>query len=155
MQKIIDALEQNYLLIKKEYEAAPEGMFRGWKERYLFNEGWNVLGLRFKGTDLREGHEQCPILSKIILEFSDVIDTCGFSVLNPNTIISPHVGYTDTVLRCHLGLQIPEGDTALKVDGQIIKWQEGKAFTFDDTLLHEAWNNTEQKRSVVLLDLKK
>ena len=57
-------------------------------------------------------------------------------------------------MRCHLALQIPEGDVALKVEGEIIKWQEGKTFIFDDATMHEAWNKTEYKRVVVIIDFK-
>ena len=69
--------------------------------------------------------------------------------------IKPHKGYTDEVFRCHLGLAIPEGDCGLKVDGVTYRWGEGKAFIFDDTLLHSAWNYTDSDRYILLIDFYK
>lgn len=154
MQQVVEALEQNYHSIKKEFEAAPKEMLSN-AGGPLFVPGWNVLALRSQNIDFWQVHKRCPVLSSIVLRFSDLITYCGFSVLNPDAIIYPHKGITNTVLRCHLGISIPEGDLALKVDGQILKWQEGKAFIFDDTLLHEAWNKTKQNRVIVLIDIKK
>jgi beta-hydroxylase len=82
-----------------------------------------------------------------------LIWTAGFLVLNPGTIIKPHCGVSSDVLRCHLGIKVPEGDCCLRVDGEILKWHNGKVIIFDDTRQHEAWNMTSESRVILLLDL--
>jgi ornithine lipid ester-linked acyl 2-hydroxylase len=78
-----------------------------------------------------------------------------FSCIQPRTHIRPHVGYyqySNRILRCHLGITIPkDGQTALKVNGQIQTWEEGKCFVFDDTFRHEAYNKSPTTTRVVLM----
>ncbi|MEV0326943.1 aspartyl/asparaginyl beta-hydroxylase domain-containing protein [Micromonospora echinospora] len=57
-----------------------------------------------------------------------------------------------TVYRAHLGLVIPEGDCALRVGNQTRHWHEGSTLVFDDTVEHEAWNRTNETRTVLLFD---
>jgi ornithine lipid ester-linked acyl 2-hydroxylase len=152
----LDALQKSYTSIKAEFNSvSSEGIYSKWPEEFIYNEGWNVFGLRFNGNDLAQAHAICPYISGFIKRYNRLITTLGFSVLNPGTIIYPHVGYTNAVLRCHLGISVPEGDCCLRVGEKVMKWEEGAAFIFDDTIEHEAWNKTDQKRIVMLLDLNK
>jgi aspartate beta-hydroxylase len=74
-----------------------------------------------------------------------------YSVLAPGTHILPHRGVTNTRLVTHLPLIVPS-DCALRVGGEVHQWQEGRCVTFDDTYLHEAWNNSAETRVVLILD---
>jgi aspartate beta-hydroxylase len=74
-----------------------------------------------------------------------------YSVLRPGTHILPHRGVTNTRLVTHLPLIVPP-DCALRVGGETHVWQEGRCVTFDDTFEHEAWNNSEQTRVVLIMD---
>jgi beta-hydroxylase len=84
-----------------------------------------------------------------------MIRTAGFSRLEPHTEIAPHKGYTGDVLRFHLGIDIPDGDCALIVDGVTKKWKNGEILIFDDTFEHSAHNRTDHPRTVLLLDIYK
>lgn len=55
--------------------------------------------------------------------------------------------------RVHLGLIVPEGDISFQVNNNLIKWQDGKAFFFNDEDSHMAWNNTECDRIVLIVDV--
>lgn len=152
----IEDLERHYPHIKEEFlRVVSEDLCVQWPERFLYNEGWNVFGLRFQYQDLPEAHALCPYISRLVKKYDRMIETAGFSILSPGTVIRPHVGYSHEVLRCHLGIQVPPGDCCLRVGAATWKWKEGRAFIFDDTIEHEAWNRTDQKRIVMLLDLKK
>jgi beta-hydroxylase len=156
MEDFVKYIEENYLEIKTEFESVvSENLYQSWPETQLYNYGWNVFGLRFQGNDIEAAHSLCPTISHIIKKYDRLVDTLGFSILNPGTIINKHIGYTDKVLRCHLGISVPDGDCALKVGNDIIHWENGKAFIFDDTIEHGAWNLTTQKRVVMLVDLNK
>lgn len=72
-----------------------------------------------------------------------------FSVLGPGSHILPHHGVTNTRVVTHLPLIVP-GQCALRVADQQHQWQEGRCISFDDTFEHEAWNNSDQTRVILL-----
>ena len=74
-----------------------------------------------------------------------------FSMLRPGSHIPPHTGVTNTRAIIHLGLDIPP-DCGFRVGGETREWAEGKAFAFDDTIEHEAWNRSHQRRAVLIID---
>jgi aspartyl/asparaginyl beta-hydroxylase (cupin superfamily) len=75
-----------------------------------------------------------------------------FSVLQPHTRIPPHTGVTNARTIVHLGLIVPE-KCGFRVGGETREWHEGQAFAFDDTIEHEAWNDSDQLRAVLILDV--
>ncbi len=153
---IVEELEASYEQIKEEFlQIVSADHYCNWPEKFFYNDGWNVFGLRFMYKDMEEAHTLCPFLSSFIRKHDKLIATAGFSILNPGTIIYPHEGYSDQLLRCHLGIEVPEGDCFLLVDSIEKRWKEGEAFIFDDTFEHQTWNITEEKRIIMLLDLDK
>jgi beta-hydroxylase len=63
---------------------------------------------------------------------------------------------TRALVRCHLGLVVPrEGTCEMDVDGRRVRWREGEAFVFDDSRPHEVWNDTDEERVVLLLDVRR
>lgn len=78
--------------------------------------------------------------------------TIFFSLLRPGTRIPPHTGVTNTRAIVHLPLIIPEG-CGFRVGGETRKWQFGEAFVFDDTIEHEAWNESDEARLVLICDV--
>ncbi len=153
---VVQELEAAYQAIRREFLTVhSQELYAAWPEKFLYNEGWNVFGLRFMWNDNDEAHALCPALSAIIRRNPKLIATAGFSILNPGTVIYPHEGYQESVLRCHLGIQVPEGDCHLRVNGELLTWKNGEAFVFDDTYTHEAWNLTGKRRIVLLVDLQR
>ena len=57
------------------------------------------------------------------------------------------------IRRFHLGLVVPEGDIAFQVRGEKKKWEEGKCLGFNDFYEHTAWNNTDEDRVNLILDI--
>jgi ornithine lipid ester-linked acyl 2-hydroxylase len=148
----IDLLEANWVPIRDECLAV--GNYVRWPES-IYNGNWDVYGIYdLQGYLIEENATRCPKTTEVLKRIPN-LRTAGFSKLGAGAHIKPHKGYTDAVLRCHLGLVVPEGDCALKVEETVYRWQEGKAFIFNDRLLHEAWNYTDSDRYVLLLDLYK
>jgi beta-hydroxylase len=143
-------LETNWRKVRDELDALPLQSFAPWPERFLYEGGWNVFGLYGFGRKLRANCGLCPETTALVEQIPG-LTTAGFSWLAPGAVIAPHVGYTSSVLRCHLALTVPEG-CALRVGGETRSWQEGKTFVFDDTVEHEAWNRSAEARTVLLLD---
>jgi len=47
---------------------------------------------------------------------------------------------------------VPPG-CGFRVGGETREWRVGQALAFDDTIEHEAWNNSDQLRAVLILDV--
>jgi beta-hydroxylase len=154
MDSVIELLEANWEGIRDECRAMASP-YMPWPEHGIYKGQWDVYGIHdLEGNRIESHAAECPFTVNILEQIPN-LRTAGFSMLGAGCRITPHKGYTDAVLRCHLGLIIPGGDCALKVEETIYKWQEGKAFIFDDRLLHEAWNLTAHPRYVLLLDFYK
>lgn len=172
----LQTLEDNWEVILEELDnllynetVSNISLFKSWHEKEIYVGDWDVFGLYAFGKKIDENCQRCPKTTEII-ESIPGLTMAGFSALAPDTYIKPHVGYTDKVLRCHLGLIKPkalerrdrcssyktESDTCgLKVADKIYHWEPGKAFVFDDTLLHEAWNWGDRTRFILLIDFLK
>lgn len=74
-----------------------------------------------------------------------------FSLLRPGKVIPPHTGVTNTRAIVHLALDVPSA-CGFRVGGETREWFEGKAFAFDDTIEHEAWNHSDHSRAVLIVD---
>lgn len=78
--------------------------------------------------------------------------TAFFSLLKPRTRIPAHTGVTNTRAIVHLPLIVPEG-CGFRVGGETRPWTVGEAFAFDDTIDHEAWNDSDELRVVLIFDV--
>ena len=147
------ALEANWAAIYREYQGVGAHLI-DWFERELYGEGWKVYGLYDfpHGKPLPENVQRCPLTAELVARHVPRHGAAGFSVLKPHTRIQPHVGYRGQFLRCHLGLKIPGGQCGLKVAGETRRWREGEVLVFDDRFEHEAWNDNDEERVVLLMD---
>jgi len=145
-------LEDNWHLIRQELTQLHEQDFIPWPEKYLYGKGWDAFGLYAFGVKLGKNCQLCPETTRLVNRIPGVV-TAGFSSLTPGTHITPHTGYDEGLLRCHMGLTVPE-NCALRVGDETRTWQEGKCMVFDDTVEHEAWNRGDRTRVVLLLDFK-
>jgi aspartyl/asparaginyl beta-hydroxylase (cupin superfamily) len=78
--------------------------------------------------------------------------TAFFSILDAHTRIPPHTGVTNTRLTVHLPLIVPAG-CGFRVGGEIREWQVGTAWVFDDSIEHEAWNDSDVPRAILIFDI--
>ena len=75
-----------------------------------------------------------------------------FSALEAKTKIPPHTGVANTRLVVHLPLVIPDG-CRFRVGAQTRTYTMGQAWVFDDTIEHEAWNDSHESRVILLFDV--
>ncbi|HUB85715.1 MAG TPA: aspartyl/asparaginyl beta-hydroxylase domain-containing protein, partial [Rhizomicrobium sp.] len=78
--------------------------------------------------------------------------TVMFSALAPRTHLPPHSSATNARLIVHLPIIVPEG-CRFRVGNTTREWREGEAWVFDDTIDHEAWNDSDKNRVILLLDI--
>lgn len=75
-----------------------------------------------------------------------------FSQFKAGAHILPHTGATNTRLICHVPLIVPP-DCLFRVGNETRQWEKGKAWVFDDTIDHEAWNRSGQTRIILMFDI--
>jgi len=75
-----------------------------------------------------------------------------FSRLSLGTRIPPHSGLYNTRLIVHLALVAPPG-AHLRCGNRTCAFEEGRAFVFDDSMEHEAWNDAASPRTILLFDI--
>ena len=122
----------------------------------LDNRNWGAFYL-IKSGQRTEGAERCPktldaLVSAPLTAAPGQTPSVLFSLLRPGTRIPPHCGHTNARLICHLPLIVPE-DCGLRVGNERREWVEGEALVFDDSIEHEAWNNSDRTRVVLLFDI--
>lgn len=72
-----------------------------------------------------------------------------FSRLAPGTRIEAHTGLINTRLVCHLPIVVP-GRCYLRVGNETREWKRGELLVFNDTIEHEAWNDSDEPRVILL-----
>ena len=121
------------------------------------SQDWSIYSLLNDGDSLKEHIEKCPKTAAVLaqLPLCDIPNYAPgayFSVLKPHTRLPAHTGTTNTRSIVHLPLVIPEG-CGFRVGSQVRTWQRGKAWVFDDSIDHEAWNDSDQIRVVLIFDI--
>jgi aspartyl/asparaginyl beta-hydroxylase (cupin superfamily) len=118
---------------------------------------WSVYFLWKDGRPVTDHLARCPstaaLLDKIPkVEVPGYAPTVFFSVLAANSHIPAHTGVTNTRLIVHLPLIVPEG-CRFRVGAETRTWQPQHALIFDDTIEHEAWNDGDQARIILIFDI--
>jgi aspartate beta-hydroxylase len=118
---------------------------------------WSVYNLLDDGAPVSDHIDKCPKTAAVLAQLPlcnipDYAPGAYFSVLKPRTRLPAHTGTTNTRSIVHLPLAIPEG-CGFRVGSQVRAWQKGKAWVFDDTIDHEAWNDSDRIRIVLIFDI--
>jgi aspartate beta-hydroxylase len=118
---------------------------------------WSVYSILHDGAPVPAHQAACPKTTAVLaqLPLCDVPDCAPgayFSVLKPHTRLPPHTGTTNTRSIVHLPLVIPPG-CRFRVGAETRTWEKGKAWVFDDTIEHDAWNDSEQIRIILIFDI--
>jgi beta-hydroxylase len=119
-----------------------------------FEVSWKTFTFLFFGIERKDNAALCPRTFEIIRQIPEIM-LAQFSLLLPKTHIQPHKGYSPAVLRNHLPLIVPEGDCAIKVGNETHQWKKGELLVFDDSHEHEAWNNSDKTRVILMFDIAK
>ena len=120
---------------------------RRWSAYFLWNQSEAVAG-----------HiARCPVTARILetaprCRVARRAPTAFFSILDANTRIPPHTGITNTRLTVHLPLVVPPG-CGFRVGSTTREWVPGRAWVFDDTIEHEAWNPSDTPRAILIFDI--
>jgi aspartyl/asparaginyl beta-hydroxylase (cupin superfamily) len=123
----------------------------------LNNPAWSAFYLWKDGAVVADHAARCPKSMEALAD-APLTQVKGrspavlFSLLRPGAHIPPHTGFVNTRLICHLPLIVP-GGCRLRVGNDTRALVEGKAWLFDDTMEHEAWNDSDRTRVILLFEI--
>lgn len=123
----------------------------------MSNADWSALFLWKDGEEQADIARRCPRTMEALAE----VPLCRvpgrtpsilFSKLKAGARIPPHHGLINARLICHLPLIAPPG-SRFRVGNDVREWREGQAWAFDDTIEHEAANDSGQDRTILIFDV--
>jgi aspartyl/asparaginyl beta-hydroxylase (cupin superfamily) len=155
----VSILENNWHIIKDEMKDIIDGKKsielsspnppylsnpKAWKNIYFYNFLWKY-------------HDNCKKYPKTYALLRSVpnLTFAEFTVLEGNSKILPHIGETNTTIRGHLGIDIPDKlpKMGICVGEEERGWENGKVVLFSDAHRHHVWNNSDKRRFVLVFDV--
>jgi aspartyl/asparaginyl beta-hydroxylase (cupin superfamily) len=118
---------------------------------------WSAYHFAFYGKPYEKHRNACPVTAGLLdaLPYPVIPNrspAAMYSILEPHTHIPPHHGASNVRLLGHLPLVLP-GNGRFRVGNSLREWRMGEAMIFDDTIEHEAWNDSDQMRTVLIFDI--
>ena len=144
----------NFLPYVRQTTERPQGDVHG----LLGNPDWSTCYLTDQGQPIAERVALAPITfgtldSQVPLcRIGTRAPSIMFSLLRPRAKIPAHTGMINTRFVCHLPLIVPPG-CGFRVGATTREWQVGQLLVFDDSVEHEAWNNSDADRLVLIFDV--
>lgn len=154
--ELLAALEKDGERFQPYIAYKPGEPVNQWKE-LDHSDRWSALQLWHGGSPVQENVDSCPETAKALsgVSMAGISGLCPnafFSALAPKTHIPPHNGETNARLVAHLPLIVPDG-CLFRVGFEERPWTVGEAMIFDDTIEHEAWNDSDELRVVLIFDV--
>jgi aspartyl/asparaginyl beta-hydroxylase (cupin superfamily) len=118
------------------------------------DDRWKTFFIYGYGFEAKLGVQMCPQTAALMRQIPGMT-TAMISILSPRKHILDHRGPYKGVLRYHLGLIVPTDAEScrIRVGEDVGHWQEGQSMIFDDTFNHEVWNDTDETRVVLFVDV--
>jgi ornithine lipid ester-linked acyl 2-hydroxylase len=118
------------------------------------DDRWKTFFLYGYGFQADLGVQMCPRTAALMREIPGMT-TAMLSILSPRKHILDHRGPYKGVLRYHLGLIVPQAQEQcrIRVGDEVRHWEAGRSMVFDDTFNHEVWNDTDETRVVLFVDV--
>lgn len=167
----VDALEARTAAIRAELEAAIAGDQGEFTPYVAYQPGtpvnqwqelnhsprWNSYFLWRNGQPVERHLQACPETAQALaaVDMADIDGQCPnamFSLLAPHTHIPPHQGETNARVVVHLPLIVPE-HCRYRVGFEHRRWKVGEVLVFDDSIEHEARNDSDELRVVLIFDV--
>ncbi len=154
-RELLDVLQEE-AAFTPYVESTPNRPFFG-GDGLLGNPSWSAYYLWKNGEPVAEHLERCPATMRALADvplcrIAGRTPSILFSLLRPGARIPAHNGLLNARLICHLPLIVPPG-CAFRVGADTRPWVEGRGWAFDDSIEHEAWNDSDQLRVVLIFDV--
>jgi len=153
-------LEKAAATIRREIETVEGSQHFNYTGGILGSGQWSVMPIFVFGEEtgpLVFSKTLFPKTTQTIRSLPDVCDTFPladiiFSAHAPKTRLVPHFSWDPFRLRLHLGIRCPK-NCGIRVGSESRKWQEGKVLAFHDSCEHRTWNDSDETRVVLIVDV--
>lgn len=117
-------------------------------------EVWKTFSLISWDIEFFKRKKEFPILMSIISKYPEILSV-SFNQLEANGKILPHCGDTNGIYRCHFGIEIPDElpSCGFRVRDEFRSWKKGEWIIFLDAYIHEAFNLSQKKRIILVVDV--
>lgn len=115
---------------------------------------WKSFVFEAYGYHVPANRASCPRTAALLDQVPGLV-LAMFSIMEPGTHVPLHKGVSKALINGHFALDVPEGDCRIEVGGEVRGWTEGKLMLLDDTFPHQVWNNTDKKRVVLLMQIRR
>lgn len=114
---------------------------------------WSLVYLMSFRWKFHKNIEKFPFTWSVVQQIPNCV-FAGVSILPPHTEIKPHYGDTNSIVRTHLALVVPEPypTIGINVNGEERGWEEGELLNFINVQQHYVWNNSDKRRYVLMFD---
>ncbi len=118
---------------------------------------WSALYFWRDGSEVEENAASCPT-TMAALAHAPMPHVPGrapnalWSRLLPGAHITPHHGMLNTRLICHIPIR-NAAHCSLRVGNETRRWEDGKALIFDDSIEHDARNDGDEERVILLFEI--
>ncbi|MEQ1502803.1 MAG: aspartyl/asparaginyl beta-hydroxylase domain-containing protein [Myxococcota bacterium] len=104
----------------------------GWRE-------WFFYRLNQRCEPARAGF---PVSSAVADQIAarEWVASIGYQLLGPGVRLPPHTDVGNFLVTYQVGVRVPRG-CGVRVDGQTRPWAPAEAHVFDNSYVHEAWND--------------
>ena len=142
LRENIEVIRSEYLNLRKNTKLKSD--YEDSTEHKLHHGDWEWNSYVQKGKRNADFAVKCPKTVELLESFenpalmtSTPFSFAFFSTMGPQANILSHFGPCNLRLRCHVPIIVPDGDCALQVGNEIIRWEEGKPIVFDDSYEHQ------------------
>ena len=120
------------------------------------NQTWKSFHL-YRFGKLEENCKSCPVTTQVLEKIGmpaagNFMPEAFFSKLGKHSVIPEHYGLSNIRLAVHWPI-IVNDDCFIEVGGVKKSWQLGQPMIFDDSFLHQAQNNSDKDRVVLIFDM--
>ena len=116
---------------------------------------WTSFYLKNYGNDIPSAYALAP-KTMALLDQLPTMNLALFACLNPGKKINNHHDPFAFSLRYSLGLSTPNSDkSGIIVNGEDYKWADGESIIFDETYFHNAYNDSDVPRIILMTDIER
>jgi aspartyl/asparaginyl beta-hydroxylase (cupin superfamily) len=119
------------------------------------DKDWKVYPLDIMGVKPEAFCARCPHTMALLAGIPGLFEAF-FSILEGGKSIPHHEGPYRGYLRYHLGLVVPEKNPpSIRLKDTVYTWKEGESVLFDDSWDHEVYNQCEEDRVILIVDIRR
>ncbi|HED36056.1 MAG TPA: aspartyl/asparaginyl beta-hydroxylase domain-containing protein [Gammaproteobacteria bacterium] len=119
------------------------------------NNRWTSFYLKSYNHSIPSAYDLAP-KTMALIEQVPSMRLALFACLNPGKKINNHHDPFAFTLRYSLGLSTPNSDeSGIIVNGDDYKWADGESILFDETYLHNAYNDSDKPRIILMTDVER